>query len=88
MTASSTATRRRPLTPAEFGQIAGRAGRHMHNGTFGVTGNAAEFERRADRQQLESHDFEPVRQVQWRNAELDFASIDALRTSASTAPRR
>ena len=30
----------RPLTPAEFGQIAGRAGRHMHNGTFGVTGNA------------------------------------------------
>ena len=24
----------RPLTPAEFGQIAGRAGRHMHNGTL------------------------------------------------------
>ena len=49
----------RPLTPAEFGQIAGRAGRHMHNGTFGVTGNAAEFDEELI-EQLETHDFEPV----------------------------
>jgi ATP-dependent RNA helicase SUPV3L1/SUV3 len=75
----------RPLTPAEFGQIAGRAGRHMHNGTFGVTGNAAPFEEDLV-VALESHDFEPVRQVQWRNPNLDFASIDTLRASLEATP--
>ena len=75
----------RPLTPAEFGQIAGRAGRHMHNGTFGVTGNADPFETDLV-VALESHDFEPVRQVQWRNSELDFASIGALRASLDVSP--
>jgi ATP-dependent RNA helicase SUPV3L1/SUV3 len=75
----------RPLTPAEFGQIAGRAGRHMHNGTFGVTGNADPFEDELV-MQLEGHDFEPVRQVQWRNSDLDFASIDALRSSLELTP--
>jgi ATP-dependent RNA helicase SUPV3L1/SUV3 len=75
----------RPLTPAEFGQIAGRAGRHMHNGTFGVTGNAAPFEEELV-VALESHDFAPVRQIQWRNAELDFSSIDSLRASLDVTP--
>ncbi len=77
----------RPLNPAEFGQIAGRAGRHMHNGTFGVTGNAAPFEEELV-VALESHDFEPVRQIQWRNADLDFASLDALRASLDVTPDR
>jgi ATP-dependent RNA helicase SUPV3L1/SUV3 len=76
----------RPLTPAEFGQIAGRAGRHMHDGTFGVTGNAAPFETDLV-VALESHDFEPVRQVQWRNPELDFASLEALRNSLDATPQ-
>ena len=75
----------RPLTPAEFAQIAGRAGRHLDNGTFGVTANAAPFEEELV-QALESHDFEPVRQLQWRNAALDFASIDALRQSLERPP--
>jgi ATP-dependent RNA helicase SUPV3L1/SUV3 len=75
----------RPLTPAEFGQIAGRAGRHMHNGTFGVTGNAAPFEEDLV-VALESHDFDPIRQVQWRNTELDFASIETLRASLDRTP--
>jgi len=75
----------RPLTAAEFGQIAGRAGRHMHDGTFGVTGNAAPFETELV-VQLEGHDFEPVRQVQWRNTALDFASLDALRASLEVTP--
>ena len=77
----------RPLTPAEFGQIAGRAGRHMHNGTFGVTGNAAEFEEELV-VQLETHDFEPVRVLQWRNAQLDFSSIEALSNSLDRVPDR
>jgi len=75
----------RPLTPAEFGQIAGRAGRHMHNGTFGVTGNAPEFEEELIKQ-LETHDFEPVRVIQWRNHELDFRSIADLRASLDRTP--
>jgi ATP-dependent RNA helicase SUPV3L1/SUV3 len=53
----------RPLTPAEFGQIAGRAGRHMPvMARFGVTGNARV--RRGTGQALETHDFEPV---EWCN---------------------
>jgi ATP-dependent RNA helicase SUPV3L1/SUV3 len=76
----------RPLTPAEFGQIAGRAGRHTRNGTFGVTGGVEQFDDELV-QRLESHDFEPVRVLQWRNAELDFSSIDALRSSLDTTPQ-
>jgi ATP-dependent RNA helicase SUPV3L1/SUV3 len=76
----------RPLTPAEFGQIAGRAGRHMHNGTFGVTGNAAPFEEDLV-VALESHDFEPVRQIQWRNTSLDFTSLESLRASLDVSPQ-
>src|ERR1700730_15094383 len=34
----------RPLRPEELGQIAGRAGRHMNDGTFGVTAEAEPLE--------------------------------------------
>ena len=59
----------------------------MHNGTFGVTGGADEFDEELV-QRLETHDFEPVRVLQWRNAELDFASIDALRAQPRRDARR
>ena len=39
----------RRLTPAEFGQIAGRAGRHLRDGTFGTTGRCAALRRRTRR---------------------------------------
>jgi len=76
----------RPLTPAELGQIAGRAGRHRHNGTFGVTGGTENFDEELV-VQLETHDFEPVRQVQWRNSALDFSSIERLRGSLELSPQ-
>lgn len=76
----------RPLTAAEFGQIAGRAGRHMHNGTFGVTGRAEEFDQELV-VRLESHDFEPVKVLQWRSSELDFSSVEALGRSLDTPPQ-
>ena len=75
----------RALSPAELAQIAGRAGRHMNDGTFGVTGEAEPFE--ADIvDQLESHQFEPVRVLQWRNRNLDFSSVEALSQSLNAAP--
>jgi ATP-dependent RNA helicase SUPV3L1/SUV3 len=76
----------RPLTPSEFGQIAGRAGRHAQNGSFGVTAGTEEFEQDLV-VALETHDFEPVKVLQWRNNQLDFASIFALRDSLEAVPR-
>ena len=39
----------RRLTAAEFGQIAGRAGRHLRDGTFGTTGRCLPFDERTRR---------------------------------------
>jgi ATP-dependent RNA helicase SUPV3L1/SUV3 len=70
----------RDLTPAELGQIAGRAGRHMNDGTFGVTGQVPPFEAELiDR--LENHAFDQVGMLQWRNRKLDFGSIESLKDS-------
>lgn len=70
----------RNLTPAELGQVAGRAGRFLSDGTFGVTGEAEGFDgETVDR--LENHNFEPARVLQWRNRDLDFRSLDTLRKS-------
>ncbi len=77
----------RPLNAAEIGQIAGRAGRHLNDGTFGVTGQVDPFDEELV-QQLEAHEFESLKCFQWRNADLDFASIEALHTSLDALPRR
>ena len=70
----------RNLTAAEIAQVAGRAGRYMNDGTFGVTGDVEPFD--ADLiERLESHTFDPVRTLQWRNRDLDFGSLDRLRES-------
>ena len=75
----------RNLTPAELGQIAGRAGRHMNDGTFGVTGQAQPFEPELiDR--LENHSFDQVGVLQWRNRKLDFSSIERLKDSLREPP--
>src|SRR5690242_14006481 len=76
----------RKLTPAELGQIAGRAGRATRDGTFGTTGRCDPFEPELV-QALESHVFEPVRMLQWRNSALDFASLGALQASLAMTPQ-
>lgn len=78
--------RHRMLTVAEIGQIGGRAGRHTNDGTFGVTGDVEPLESELV-EALENHQFEPVKQLQWRNNALDFSSLDALRDSLNVAPR-
>jgi ATP-dependent RNA helicase SUPV3L1/SUV3 len=77
----------RRLSAAELAQIAGRAGRHMRDGTFGVTGRADPFED-ALVEALESHRFDSVKTVQWRNRELDYSSLEALKASLDQAPDR
>ncbi len=67
----------RPLRPKEIGQIAGRAGRHMNDGTFGVTAEADSIEDETVAR-VESHRYEPVRVLQYRNSALHFHSLDAL----------
>ncbi|MBI3702663.1 MAG: helicase [Rhizobiales bacterium] len=75
----------RKLNPAELAQIAGRAGRATRDGTFGTTGRCDPFEPELV-QALESHTFEPIRMLQWRNSDLDFSSIGALQASLATVP--
>ncbi|MCB1488847.1 MAG: DEAD/DEAH box helicase, partial [Bauldia sp.] len=75
----------RRLTASEFGQIAGRAGRHMRDGTFGVTGRVDPLPDELVAA-LESHEFDPVKTVQWRSRDLDFSSLDALKASLDQAP--
>ena len=75
----------RRLTPAEFGQIAGRAGRHTRDGTFGTSGRCAPFDEDLV-EALEDHRFDPLSLLQWRNANLDFASIPALTVSLDRLP--
>jgi ATP-dependent RNA helicase SUPV3L1/SUV3 len=75
----------RRLGPAEFAQIAGRAGRATRDGTFGTTGRCPPFD--ADLvHALESHAFEPIKVLQWRNSDLDFSSLGALAASLAALP--
>jgi ATP-dependent RNA helicase SUPV3L1/SUV3 len=75
----------RTLKPEELGQIAGRAGRHMNDGTFGATADCeAPDEETISR--IEGHRFEPIRHLQWRNSALNFRSLAELAASLETPP--
>jgi ATP-dependent RNA helicase SUPV3L1/SUV3 len=76
----------RQLNPSELGQVAGRAGRYMNDGTFGVTGEADPFDQEMV-ERLESHNFDSVRMLQWRNRELDFGSLERLKQSLNQLPQ-
>ncbi|HEX4765708.1 MAG TPA: helicase-related protein [Lichenihabitans sp.] len=75
----------RRLTPAEMGQIAGRAGRHLKDGTFGTTGRCPPMEPELV-EALEDHRFDPLTVLQWRNSDLDFSSIEDLQHSLDRLP--
>jgi ATP-dependent RNA helicase SUPV3L1/SUV3 len=76
-TAKFDGRRMRPLYPHELAQIAGRAGRHTEDGTFGVTGEARPFDEDLV-EAIETHRFAPVKKLHWRNESLDFGSADRL----------
>jgi ATP-dependent RNA helicase SUPV3L1/SUV3 len=77
--------RPRLLMAPEVAQIAGRAGRGMRDGTFGVTANCPPL---ADElvNAVESHAFEALEQLCWRNSDLDLSSIDHLLQSLVEPP--
>ncbi|MEC8041858.1 MAG: helicase-related protein, partial [Pseudomonadota bacterium] len=77
--------RMRMLMPNELAQIAGRAGRGMSDGTFGVTGEAEPLDEGVA-QAIMDHRFAPVRKLHWRNARLQFGTPDALIRSLEAAP--
>ena len=77
--------RSRNLAPNELAQIAGRAGRGMNNGTFGVTGDAKPLDTKVATSIME-HRFSPQKTLQWRNANLEFGSIERLIESLEILP--
>jgi len=76
----------RVLSAAELAQIAGRAGRHCADGTFGALSPRVLPPPLA--LDIENHRFPPVRRMVWRNAELDTRSIDDLLASLRQRPTR
>ncbi|MBN8232120.1 helicase [Corallococcus macrosporus] len=76
----------RDLYPDELAQIAGRAGRHLNDGSFGALNTLPELPPRVV-SAIESHRFPAVRSLIWRNSSLDFSSPEALLDSLSRAPR-
>ncbi len=77
--------RPRRLTPAELGQIAGRAGRHTSDGSFGITEHATMLEEDVI-DAIENHRFRFLTGVYWRNSALDFSSPDNLLQSLELRP--
>jgi ATP-dependent RNA helicase SUPV3L1/SUV3 len=75
----------RPLRPEEIGQIAGRAGRHMNDGTFGVTGEAPPLDEETVAR-VEGHRYEPIRVLQYRNSALSFHSLQTLLETLDEQP--
>jgi ATP-dependent RNA helicase SUPV3L1/SUV3 len=69
--------RMRQLAPNELAQIAGRAGRYMTPGTFGVTGEAPSLDDEVA-EAIEESRFTPIRRLQWRNHDLQFSRLDRL----------
>lgn len=77
----------RELEPAELAQIAGRAGRAQNDGQFCTLAPAGPLPRSVV-DAIETHRFPPLRGAVWRNADLDFRSIDTLVESLRRRPDR
>ena len=81
--------RRRRLSVAEMAQIAGRAGRHQRDGTFGVLtleGELSSEFRPEEIEAIEEHRFPPLDFLYWREGDPDFATVGALIASLETRP--
>jgi ATP-dependent RNA helicase SUPV3L1/SUV3 len=82
--------RQRRLTPAELAQIAGRAGRHQRDGTFGTlagSGSNAEFTPE-EVYAIEEHRFPPLTRLFWRESEPRFDTVETLIADLESPPPR
>ena len=77
----------RPLELPELAQIAGRAGRYLDDGTFGILAPHAPLAPPMVRA-LEHHRFPPETQLFWRNSDLDMTSLEGLIGSLRAPPPR
>ena len=77
----------RRLNISEIGQIAGRAGRYLNDGTFGITGDCKEINpEEAD--SLEKHNFPEIKNIFWRNSKLNFNNKLSLIKSLDEKPNK
>ena len=67
----------RRLYLSEISQIAGRAGRHINDGNFGITGQCENLSSN-EIEKLEKHELNNVNIVYWRNSNLNFESTKGL----------
>lgn len=87
--------RQRRLTPAEMAQIAGRAGRHQRDGTFGtLSGMGARHQRGGEALEfseeeiyaIEEHKFAPLTHLFWRDAQPRTDSLGSLIADLEAKP--
>ncbi len=76
----------RKLSLAEIGQIAGRAGRYLNDGSFGITGDCKQISPE-EVELLENHKFEEIRTLFWRNSNLNFNNPISLIKSLDEKPQ-
>ena len=77
--------KQRRLNMSEIGQIAGRAGRYLNDGNFGITGDCKEIAAE-EVELLEGHKFEEIRMLFWRNSNLNFNNALSLIKSLEEKP--
>ncbi len=77
----------RRLNLSEIGQIAGRAGRYLNDGNFGITGQCKEINAE-EVDLLENHKFEEIQFLYWRNSDLNFENPSVLIKSLDERPNK
>jgi ATP-dependent RNA helicase SUPV3L1/SUV3 len=77
----------RRLNMSEIGQIAGRAGRYLNDGNFGITGDCKDISAE-EVELLENHKFEEIKMLFWRNSNLNFNNSLSLIKSLEEKPNR
>ena len=70
----------RRLNLSEISQIAGRAGRHINDGTFGITGECKHLST-DEIEKLEKHELNKIDVLYWRNSNINFDGLDNLVSS-------
>ena len=77
----------RKLNLSEIGQIAGRAGRYLNDGSFGITGDCKDINAE-EVDLLENHKFEEIKTLFWRNSNLNFNNASSLIKSLEERPNK